>query len=110
MITSGTPDRPPEADRIVTSMSGPGRCAQWSALLGVPGMSWRRLGDVRHLRLAILPLDLDPESDGDEEEWARAVAAEGWRTCQPTVGVTVGEPARATVGAAPSMPAPVVRS
>ena len=36
-------------------------------------------------------LDYDPASDGDEEEWARAVAAEGWRTWQPTgVWVTVG--------------------
>lgn len=57
------------------------------------------------------PIDFDPESDGDEEERARAVADEGWRTCHPTgVGVTVGEPARATVGAAPSMHAPVVSS
>lgn len=34
--------------------------------------------------------DYDPTSDGDEEEWATAVAAEGWRTWHPTgVWVTI---------------------
>ena len=36
-------------------------------------------------------LDYDPERDGSEEEWARAVAADGWRTWHPTgVWITVG--------------------
>ena len=35
-------------------------------------------------------LDYDPTTDGDEEEWARAVAAEGRRTWHPSgVWVTV---------------------
>jgi hypothetical protein len=36
-------------------------------------------------------LDFDPDTDGDEEDWARAVASEGWRTWhQSAVWVTVG--------------------
>ena len=36
-------------------------------------------------------LDYDPTTDGDEEEWARAVAAEGWRTWHSSgVWITVG--------------------
>ena len=35
-------------------------------------------------------LDYDSTTDGDEEEWARAVAAEGWRTWHSSgVWVTV---------------------
>jgi hypothetical protein len=56
-------------------------------------------------------VDFDPESDGDEEAWARAVAAEGWRTSAPDRGLANrGEPALATVGAAPSVPSSVVHS
>ena len=35
--------------------------------------------------------DFDPSVDGAEEEWARAIAAEGWRTWHPTgVWVNIG--------------------
>jgi len=46
----------------------------------------------QHGRVLIYSLfDFDPERDGEEEAWARAVAAEGWRTWHPTgVWVTVG--------------------
>ncbi len=36
-------------------------------------------------------LDYDPEADGDEESWARTVAADGWRTWHATgIWITVG--------------------
>ena len=36
-------------------------------------------------------LDYDPQTDGDEEAWARAVALEGWRTWHASgVWVAVG--------------------
>ncbi len=48
-------------------------------------------------------LDYDPTTDGDEEEWARTVAAEGWRTWHSSgVWVTIGN---RRIGAAPSVSA-----
>lgn len=49
-------------------------------------------------------LDYDPATDGDEEQWARAVKAAGWRTYAATgIWGHHRQPAGAQVGAAPPL-------
>ena len=93
--------------------------AQVSGWQGAPAAQGRRWGGLRVSRKASTGMDgwqhttrdYDRATDGDEEAWARAVALEGWHDLAPVRGVAHGgQPARASVGAAPAVLAPVVGS